>query len=142
MARIFGCAVDWTYDLFAEDMRRYKVPEGGFDSRMDSTDYRRYFATWLKSAAADFMAEWLRTHNGRQYDANDGWVGDAFARVTVNSDFFSDFYKDAYNQRPHLDAWYYVYALGLPQRTDTVRVFCSDPISDAEKRAREVRESA
>ena len=127
---------DWTYDMFLEDAKAYKAtPIKGVYPRRDAT-YREYFMVTLKGYVRDFKAKWLESHTG-MYDRYDGWIGDAFAQEL--NDWFSDFYKDAYNQRPHLDAWYYVHALGLPMNSDTARMFCADPIGDACRRAKQNR---
>lgn len=129
-------ANDWTFDYFMEDARAYHAtPRKGIypDSR---GDYRRYFMVTFKNWARDFKAKWLNTHQ-HLYDRHDGYVGDAFAHTLT--DCFSDFYKDAYGQRPHLPVWYYVQATGLPQSEDTARMFCANPVEDAEENAKVVR---
>ena len=139
MARIFGCAVDWTFDRFMEDMRRYEAAGSIKEAAAaPSDDYRGYFAVWFKTAAKSFREEWLKSHKGL-YDAYDGWCGDAFAAKRIRADWFSDFYKDAYGQRPHLAPWFYVQAVGLPMKEDTIRTFCASPVEDAEYYARRVR---
>lgn len=127
--------MDWTFDFFMEDARRYhETPYKGVEA--DPSNYRRYFMVWFKNAARDFKAKWLETH-AHLYDRYDGYVGDAFARTL--SDWFSDFYKDTYGQRPHLAPWYYVQAAGLPTREDTARTFCASPVEDAELEAKMLR---
>ena len=127
---------DWTFDEFMEDAKLYhETPFKGVYP--DSSNYRKYFMVWFKNAARDFKAKWLEAHP-YLYDRYDGYVGDAFAK-TLN-DWFSDFYKDTYGQRPHLPRWYYVHAVGLPQSEDTARTFCADPIRDAIFNAQEARE--
>ena len=125
--------MDWTFDLFMEDARQYTAEEPD-----NASDYRQYFMGWFKRAAKRFEVEWSKTHE-HQYDRRDGYIGDAFGRTLT--DWFSDFYKDAYGQRPHLPVWFYVHAVGFPQSADTARTFCASPMEDAERAAKEVRES-
>ena len=130
--------MDWTFDLFMEDARAYhETPMKGVYCE-DTSNYRKYFMVWYKNAARDFKAKWLENH-AHLYDKHDGWIGDAFASTLM--DWFSDFYKDAYGQRPHLPNWYYVQAVGFPSREDVGRTFCATPVEDAEEEAKRVREA-
>lgn len=129
-------AIDWTYDEFMEDAKLYhETPFKGVHVPTDN--YRRYFMVWFKNHARDFKAKWFETHE-HLYDRYDGYIGDAFARTLT--DWFSDFYKDAYGQRPHLPDWFYVQAVGFPMREDTGRTFCASPVEDAINEAKEARE--
>ena len=133
-------ATDWTFDWFVNDAETYKAtPIKGVYCRRDA-EPREQFMTWLKGAVRDFTEEWKKAHDGRLYDRYDGYIGDAFAKKLCNEFLFSDWYKDTYNQRPHLPTWYYVHVLGLPQGTDMFRTFCASPIEDAASAAREARE--
>ena len=136
------CAVDWTYDLFADDSKMYKATaRKGVHPRRDAS-YREYFMVTFKGYVRDFVAKWDEAHDGRWYDNRDGWIGDAFARQPMFHDgYFSDFYKDAYGQRPHLSLWYYIHLMGLPMREDTSRTFCAYPVEDAVGGAKRVRDS-
>lgn len=128
---------DWTYDLFHEDSIKYKAtPIKGVYPR-STADEREQFMVWFKNAARDFEETWNKTHAHR-YDRYDGWIGDAFAR-TLGDLCFSDYYKDTYNQRPHLPTWFYVTVTGLPMEEDTIRTFCANPIRDAVENAKEIR---
>lgn len=127
MAIVFNCAQDWTFDRFKFDIDTVK--NGG----TVQDEYRDEFARWLIARADRVKAEWLGRHKGL-YDSVDGWVGDRFANSYMG-DFFSDYYKDAYGQRPHLPRWYYVHALGLPQTEDTARLFCANPVQEAVENA-------
>lgn len=130
--------MDWTFDLFMEDSRLYhETPFKGVRCE-DISNYRKYFMVWFKNRARDFKEEWLKTHQFL-YDKVDGWIGDAFGKTLT--DWFSDFYKDAYGQRPHLPTWFYVQAVGFPQSQDTARMFCASPVERAEEDAKEARES-
>ena len=132
--------MDWTYDLFVEDSKAYKdTPIKGVYPSRDAVA-REVFMRWLKSFARDFKNEWCHNHAGRLYDRHDGYVGDAFADVLMDT-FFSDLYKDAYCQRPHLPIWYYVTVLGLPMLEDMPRTFCAEPVEDAVMSAKLARES-
>ena len=139
MAVMINCAMDWTFDLFMEDAAQYKAtPIKGVHCRADA-DYREQFMTWFKNMVRDFKAEWEAEHGKRRYDDYEGYEGDAFKRRLQRTEF-SDFYKDAYGQRPHLNSWFYVQATGLPQDEDTVRTFCAYPVENAVKDAKRNRE--
>ena len=128
-------AMDWTYDLFVEDAELYKAtPIKGVNCPADA-DWRQRFMTWFKNCARDFLEAW----DAPLYDRRRGWVGDAFARE-LGDMCFSDYYKDAYGQRPHLPDWFYVQAVGLPMSEDVARCFCSDPVGDAVMNAKSTRE--
>lgn len=133
-------ATDWTFDFFKQDSELYKAtPRKGVYPRSD-TPYREYFMVTLKGYVRDFVEKWDQEHEGRKYDRYDGWIGDAFARQPMFHDgFFSDFYKDAYGQRPHLSTWFYIHLLGLPMSEDTARTFCANPIDDAVENAKYTR---
>ena len=128
---------DWTYDQFMEDVKEYKAEDINSFVVTDET-YRKYFMCWFKNAAETFKEEWLKKHE-HMYDTYDGYIGDSFSR-TLYSGWFSDFYKDAYGQRPHLPMWYYVHALGLPMQEDVSRTFCASPVKDAMDDAIAMRE--
>ena len=126
MAKMYNMAQDWTYDMYVQGIRVN-----------DSEDeYNRYFSETMRHNAEEFLENWKREHDGKLYDH--GWVGDAYASTL--SDWFSDFYKEAYGQRPHLPIWYYVNPLGLPMREDTARTFCAEPIEEAMESAQWVRD--
>ena len=127
---MYSCGRDWTYDRYIEDVKVY-----GAEDKSDGEDYVGYFIATIKTIAGKFVDDWKASHDGKLYDH--GWVGDAFAESI--RDFFSDFYKDAYGQRPHLPMWFYIHPLGLPMQEDTVRMFCANPIEDAIEGARSAR---
>lgn len=132
-------ATDWTYDLFMEDAKKYNAtPQKGVYCPSNA-DYRQYFMTSFKNYARDFRKEWEKTHDGN-YDKYEGWIGDAFAR-SFDDWCFSDFYKEAYNQRPHLPRWFYVRAVGFYHSEDTARTFCASPVEDAMRTAKYNREN-
>lgn len=134
MAIVFNCAQDWTFDLFVADAAIYSA-----DSAPSSDDYRGDFMVYLKRFVRKFEEDWTSAHDGKLY-ADHEYIGDAFGRELVDS-CFSDCYKDAYGQRPHLPLWYYVHVLDLPQTEDAFRTFCADPIEDAMDLARGAREA-
>ena len=138
MARMYNMAQDWTFDKFAEDAQLYKAtPMKGVYPRRDASN-REKFMTWFKGCVRDFKAQWMDDHEGHLYDLE--WVGDAFSRELLDM-CFSDYYKDVYGQRPHLDAWYYIHLADLPQIGDVGRTFCADPIGDAVRRAAKTRQA-
>ena len=139
MAIMMNCAQDWTYDMFLEDVKLYTpLPIKGVHCRANAS-WREQFMRNLKTFARDFEEKWIEEHEGHIYDRYDGWIGNAFERALINWDF-SDYYKDAYGQRPHLDTWYYVHALGFHHSEDVSRMFCADPVEDAVINAQYVRE--
>ena len=93
---------------------------------------------WLKNIVRDFKAEWAKTHE-HDYDSCDGYIGDSFKQVLIDADF-SDYYKEVYGQRPHLNSWFYIQALGLPMQEDVSRKFCARPVEDAMESAKRYRE--
>ena len=131
MAIIFNCAQDWTYDKYVEDIKLY-----GSDFE-DSSNYTGYFMGFMKRSVERFLTKWNAAHDGKLYAKGYGYAGDAF--VNSLGDWFSDFYKDAYGQRPHLPMWFYIHPLGLPMQEDTARMFCASPVEDAEENAKAVR---
>lgn len=138
MAIMINCATDWTYDLFMEDASLYSAkPIKGVHCASDASDRER-FMTWFKNLARDFKAEWLERY-GCEYSNHAGWMGDAFGYEACEC-LFSDYYKDTYGQRPHLDMWMYVKAVGFYTRKEGIATFCATPVEDAIERAKKVRE--
>lgn len=131
-------ANDWTYDLFIEDVNRYNAtPRRGVYPRRNASE-REKFMAWLKGCVRDFRSEW-QASGRRDYNDTYGWIGDAFAGE-LRAMCFSDYYKEVYNQRPHLNRWYYIHAMGLPMSEDISRTFCADPVGSAVMVAKETRE--
>lgn len=131
------CRTDYTYDMFMEDAKLYKaLPYKGVYPNTDN--YRAYFMRHFKTYAENFRKNWLAKY-GKNIANHSYWIGDAFADELDGS--FSDFYKEAYGQRPHLPAWFYLQALdNFPSSEDTLRTFCARPIEQAIENARYVRE--
>ena len=123
--------MDWTYDRYLEAVKMY-----GIEDKSNGEDYTQYFISFIKRAASKFLENWKKEHNDKLYDH--GYVGDAFAATLM--DWFSDFYKDTFNQRPHLPIWFYINPLGLPMMEDTARSFCASPKEDAAEEAKFRRE--
>lgn len=139
MAIMINCAQDWTYDMFLEDVKIYTaLPIKGVHCRANAS-WRERFMRDLKTFVRDFEKKWLEEHDGHRYDRCDGWIGNDFERAMFDWDF-SDYYKDAYGQRPHLSMWYYVHAFGFQHSEDVSRTFCAHPIEDAIRNAKYVRE--
>lgn len=134
MAIVYNCAQDWTYDKYAEDIKIYTDEDKDYGD-----DYNGYFVSFMKRSVKRFLDKWNRQHDGKLYASGYGYAGDEFADSI--RDWFSDFYKEAYGQRPHLPMWFYIHPLGLPMREDTARMFCADPIEDAMTEARHARQS-
>ena len=128
---------DWTYDLFNADAEQYTALESMKQTWGCS---RRDLMEYLKTAAQEFISDWMKSHKGL-YDRADGYIGDAFGNEILSDGWFSDFYKDVYGQRPHLPIWFYVRVTGLPQQEDTIRLFCDDPIDRAVENAKWVRDN-
>lgn len=133
MAIMFNCAMDWTYDIFMEDSARFDAGEKFEDS------FRESFIKWLKDDAKAFEQNWKAQHDGHLYDRYDGYVGTAYA-ARLSDSWFSDYYKDAYGQRPHLPKWFYIQAVKLPHEEDTARTFCASPVENAIDKAKRCRE--
>ena len=138
MAIMINCAQDFTFDLFMEDASLYnQTPFKGVYPNPNSSD-RKKFMVWFKNLARDFRNEWKAEYGDVGYVTGVGFIGDAFEYV-LNESCFSDYYKDVYGQRPHLERWYYIQAIGMHHEEDVGRTFCSHPVEDAIKSARYVR---
>ena len=134
MAIMINCAQDWTYDQYIADVAKYGADED------DSSNFNACFIGYMKRSVARFLDKWNRQHDGHLYAKGYGWAGDEFADALYEC-AFSDFYKEAYGQRPHLPFWFYIHPLGLPMQEDTARMFCADPIEEAIINARMVRDN-
>ena len=133
MATVYNFAQDWTFDQYIEDVKKY-----GADVEDTDQGYNAYFIGFVKRSVARFLDKWNRAHDGKLYARGYGYAGDAFAEGLL--EWFSDFYKEAYGQRPHLPIWFYVHPLGLPMQEDTAREFCANPVADAIEEAKFCRE--
>lgn len=141
MAIMMNCAVDWTLDKFAEDMRSVKAlpMRRGVYPAKNLTDGQR-FCQYVKTEAKFFREKYAK-ENGIYCDNSYEYVGDAFAH-RLGDMLFSDWYKDTYNQRPHFSAKYVSILCGLPVFQEVG--FCGDGYKDMLNRdicrARAVRE--
>ena len=126
---MINCAMDYTYDLFVDDAKAYKATpiKGVYPSSQVSA--RERFMVYLKNTIRDFKND-NPVYLVKSYDPSMGYVGDVFAMMLDDINF-SDMYKDAYGQRPHLDAWFYIHALDLPMFEDIARIFCAEPVKEA-----------
>lgn len=126
---MINCAMDYTYDLFVDDAKAYKATpiKGVYPNSQVSA--RERFMVYLKNTIRDFKND-NPVYLVKSYDSSMGYIGDAFAMMLDDINF-SDMYKDAYGQRPHLDSWFYIHALDLPMSEDIARVFCAEPMKEA-----------
>lgn len=123
-----------SFDLFCADAARYNALMCGvYDN---GKDLRRQFMRQLKQKVEEFSTYWYMTHNST-YEGYGRYIGDAFAETFPL--WFSDHYKIAYGERPHLPMWYYVHVLGLDHSEDVARMFCAWPIEEACQLARDTR---
>lgn len=110
MAIMVNCAVDWTFDKFAEDMNSVKAlpMRRGVRSASNLTEGQKFcqqVKTWAKFFKEDNLVY------GNTYTAGHEYIGDAFK---WELDCFSDWYKDIYGQRPHFPYQYISILCGLP----------------------------
>ena len=128
MAYMYSCAVDWTFDLFADAMdsvQALPLPHGVRPSR--SLSDVQVFATYVKTAFkfADFS----------DYMATDDTI-----REILNDMNFSDWYKEVFNQRPHFDYTLVGALCGVHGSRWIGMAFCADPIGSAKHSAKFMRE--
>ncbi len=100
MAVMYNCGVDWTYDLAYEDAKKASalpLPRGVH--RRCENDGVALF-TYMKTAVK-------RTISDTPWD--DSW------EEGIDWSFVSDWYKDAYGQRPHFGKWDWRGLLGVYQ---------------------------
>ena len=129
--------MDWTFDIFFSDVEAYKNGTEFADNYTD-VEYRKEFIEYLADFINRRVDEWKSENDDRLYVNGKGYVGDYVIRK-LNNSIFSDYYKEAYNQRPHLRTWYYVHVFGIPCGEDTARTFCASPIEDAVEYAENAR---
>ena len=101
MATMYGCAMDWTFDLaYADAQKASALPMPNGVYRHNETLGVQLF-TYLKTCvkfAPKTTTPW-----------DDAWETD------IDWSLVSDWYKDAYGQRPHFDNWYWRGLLGVYQ---------------------------
>lgn len=132
MAQMFYCGRDWTYDLFVGFVAKCMQTE---PSENESDEMQ--FTRWFIKKGQQFKEKWYENY-GAYYVPGIGYAGDAFANE-FDWGYFSDWYKDVYGQRPHLENWYYATWLGMPMQDDISRMFCANPIDDAIEQAKRAR---
>ena len=112
MAIISCCAIDWSFDQFYEDMKSVTaLPlRNGVYSAKNLTEGQK-LCQWLKTEAKFYAAD--NQKNGVYLNDTYEYVGDSFAN-RLGEMLFSDWYKDAYNQRPHFDKAFVSMLCGLP----------------------------
>ena len=113
---------DWSYDLFFKACETTKaLPIKGVYPSRNASDEKRFVA-FLKSDFKDY-----KENLEREYDTTYLSLEDVFERFCREYNF-SDWYKDTFNQRPHLDASFYLYAMGY-ENVGGLR-FCMSPFAD------------
>lgn len=113
---------DWSFDRFVEVCKTTKaLPiKGVHPSRNATTE--EYFVACLKADFRDY-----KERLERDFDMSRASLEDVFERFSREYNF-SDWYKDAFNQRPHLEASFYLYAMGY-ENVGGLR-FCMPPFSE------------
>ena len=98
---------DWSFDRFVEACGVKAQPIKGVYAPSSYTDAQK-FVYYLKHDFAAYLADIYA-----RYDFNPRLDGleHVFERFCNEWDF-SDYYKDVFNQRPHLPSEFYLYALG------------------------------
>lgn len=112
---------DWSFDKFYETCQTTKaIPiKGVYPSSKASKEER--FVAFLKRDFADYIAKYESL-----YDCRFVRIEDIF-KAFANEYCFSDYYKDIFNQKPHLDTSFYLYAMGYTN-VGGLR-FCMQPFS-------------
>lgn len=153
MAIMFNCAHDWSFDQFVADCNSYKaLPIKGVYCRRGASDNEVFIAT-LKRICNEYIADntqrftYVNERNGYthvDYEEMGEWLWSYLCHEI----YISDWYKDVYNQRPHLDKDLYLWALGYHDMVNTLlwrgmsfRTM-DDIINDYERSAKRVREYA
>ena len=97
---------DWSYDKFFEVCQTTKaLPIKGVHPSSKASEEEKFIA-WLK---LDFRL-W-KEQTEREYDCRYTTLEEMF-NIYARESCFSDMYKDVFNQRPHLEAEFYLYAMG------------------------------
>lgn len=118
MAKMINCGIDWTSDLAYEDSKKATaLPLRKGVRRACESDGVQLFQ-YLKTSAKFFMKDWAKKYGSKLYDNREGYAGDAWLR-TLDMSWISDWYKDAYNQRPHFMYELFAMMVGLPTNADT-----------------------
>lgn len=151
MAIMFNCANDWSFDKFVTDCNSYKaLPIKGVYCRRGASDNEVFIAT-LKLICNEWIADntqrftYINECNGHShvdYEEMGEWLWSYLCQEV----YISDWYKDIYNQRPHLDKDLYLWALGYHNMVNTLSwrgLSCrtmDDIVNDYVHGAKKVRE--
>lgn len=137
MAIVFDLGIDTTLDLAWEDAKNVvALPFKKGLHRKTANEGQALFQ-YLKTDAKFFKDE---VFGGKNFDNHCGftYVGDAWLEH-LDWGFVSDWYKDAYGQRPHFLREWFAKMCELPFSADTSMFFCKDVDSWLEE-ARMARE--
>ena len=148
---MFNCANDWSFDQFVTDCNSYKaLPIKGVYCRRGASDNEVFIAT-LKLICNEWIADNTQRftyvnecnrHSHVDYEEMGEWLWSYLCQKV----YISDWYKDIYNQRPHLDKDLYLWALGYHNIVNTL-FWCGlscrtmdDIVNDYVHDAKKVRE--
>lgn len=153
MAIMINCAHDWSFDLFVADCNSYKaLPIKGVYCRQGASDNEVFISTlkricndWIRDNTECFTVRGINSSNCEYSYVEYCDMADALWSFLCNEVYISDWYKDIYNQRPHLDKDLYLWALGYHDLVDTL-LWCglsfrrmNDIIGDFVHSARDIR---
>ena len=148
MAIMINCATDWTFDKFFADCKEYDaLPIKGVHRPKASAE--EAFVASVKLYIKEFIEA-----NRERFSTPIGTLDkrplkEALSYFLDRELYFSDWYKDTYNQRPHLDVDLYLWALGFEEAVDTLPWVglsfrkmddIAEDYADSAKRTRERRE--
>ena len=128
MAIMFNCASDWSFDLFLADCKKYKaLPIKGVHCRQGASYNEEFISNiklicneWIAENTEEFTVRGINS-NGREYCyVETREMGRCLWSYLRNEVYISDWYKDTYNQRPHLNGDLYLCALGYRDLVDTM----------------------
>ena len=130
MAIMINCAMDWSFDRFADAMDSVNAlpMEHGVRPSANLSDEQR-FCVYVKTAMkfADFS----------DYRHTDETIKEVLYDMN-----FSDWYKDTFNQRPHFDSWLVGALCGVYGSSYNIAKWgCKNPIDTYKRMAYEVREA-
>lgn len=129
MAIMINCANDWTFDLFADAMDSVKaLPLAhGVRPSANLTDAQK-LCVYVKTA--------IKFANFDMYMHEEECIKDV-----LNGMYFSDWYKDVFNQRPHFDAYLIGALCGVyGSKYSIARWTWDNPIEEHKRMAREKRD--
>ena len=130
MAIMINCAMDWSFDRFADAMDSVNaLPMAhGVHPSANLSDEQR-FCVYVKTAMkfADFS----------DYRHTDETIKEVLFDMN-----FSDWYKDTFNQRPHFDWWLVGALCGIYGSSYNIAKWgCKNPIDTYKRMSYEVREA-